>query len=301
MSTSDDISKCANCGKFGDDLKRCNACKLVKYCNATCQKAHRPKHKKACRKRASELHHEALFKQPPPNEDCPVCFLPLPIFLPARKYQACCGKVLCMGCFTAMFAAGGCRNEGGACPFCRKQAPYSDEAIVEKLCGRMEMKNDAEAFVVLGSYYVEGAYGLRKDEEKAFELYTRAAAIGSITNAHYALGTSYFNGQGVEKDKKKAKHHFEIAAIGGDVEARYGLGNMEIHAQIRRGVKHWMISARAGHDKSLEAVKTAYNSLPGEFLTKEEFEVTLRAHKDSVDGMKSEQRDLMAEVRRLNS
>ena len=71
------LTTCANCGKGEEssgDLKACTACKLVKYCNRECQIAHRPLHKKACKKRAAELHDEALFKEHPPPEDCPICF-----------------------------------------------------------------------------------------------------------------------------------------------------------------------------------------------------------------------------------
>ena len=49
---------CANCGKGEEcagDLKSCTACKMVKYCNRDCQIAHRPQHKKACKKRVAEL------------------------------------------------------------------------------------------------------------------------------------------------------------------------------------------------------------------------------------------------------
>jgi hypothetical protein len=35
-------------------------------------------HKKTCKLRAAELHEEALFKDPPPKEDCPIRFLPMP-------------------------------------------------------------------------------------------------------------------------------------------------------------------------------------------------------------------------------
>jgi len=49
------ITICAACGKAGDNLKICTACKLVKYCNRDCQISHRSKHKKECRKRAAEL------------------------------------------------------------------------------------------------------------------------------------------------------------------------------------------------------------------------------------------------------
>ena len=67
---------CANCGTDekgeGISLKACKSCMLVKCCNPTCQRNHWPKHKKPCKQRAAELHDEALFKDPPPKEDCPV-------------------------------------------------------------------------------------------------------------------------------------------------------------------------------------------------------------------------------------
>ena len=63
-NTDTDIYTCASCGKEGgDSLKACTACKMVKYCNRECQVAHRPLHKKACKKRAAELYDEALFKR----------------------------------------------------------------------------------------------------------------------------------------------------------------------------------------------------------------------------------------------
>ena len=83
------ISACANCGKGEEEsvsLKNCVACKMVKYCSRDCQKAHRSQHKKECRKRAAELHDEALFTQPPPQlEDCPICFQPLPLDTRQKK------------------------------------------------------------------------------------------------------------------------------------------------------------------------------------------------------------------------
>ena len=86
MSTVDKdiiLSVCANCGKGeeeSDKLKACTACKMVKYCNRECQIAHRPQHKKECKKRAAELHDENLFAEPPSQYgDCPICFLRLPL------------------------------------------------------------------------------------------------------------------------------------------------------------------------------------------------------------------------------
>ena len=57
---------CAGCGIAGIDdikLKECTACKSVQYCSVKCQREHRPKHKRQCKKRAAELRDEMLFKQ----------------------------------------------------------------------------------------------------------------------------------------------------------------------------------------------------------------------------------------------
>ena len=91
---------CANCGKGEEcsgDLKSCAACMLVKYCSRDCQIAHRPQHKKKCKKRAAELFDEALFKEPPPREECPICMLR------GATFRSCCGKNICEGCDYAMY------------------------------------------------------------------------------------------------------------------------------------------------------------------------------------------------------
>ena len=75
---------CADCGSMAEvdmALKACKSCMLVRYCNANCQRNHWPTHKTACKLRAAELRDEALFKDLPPKEDCPICFLPMPMRL----------------------------------------------------------------------------------------------------------------------------------------------------------------------------------------------------------------------------
>jgi hypothetical protein len=134
---------CAECGEEGGaSLKTCKACMLVKYCNAECQKKHWPTHKIACKLRAAELRDEALFKDPPPKEDCPICFLPMPknliccISLPpatilsvpifdfaianvdltdkeTAHFYSCCGKSVCGGCVYSFCKSGNI----GRCPF----------------------------------------------------------------------------------------------------------------------------------------------------------------------------------------
>ena len=119
---------CASCGKVGGNLNTCNKCKMVKYCNAACKKKHRSKHKKACERRVAELHDEALFKEHPPREDCPICFLPLPLDLGQTTFQSCCGKVICNGCIHAMREEARGRGKIELCAFCRVQ--YQSEVYL---------------------------------------------------------------------------------------------------------------------------------------------------------------------------
>ena len=132
-NNKDDIPNvCANCGKgeeTGITLKACTACKLVKYCNRECQIAHRPQHKRECKKRAAELHEEALFKQPPTVDDCPICFLRMPVLDTGRRYMSCCGKVVCSGCNHAPVYDHEGNVAADACPFCRTPAPTEEELV----------------------------------------------------------------------------------------------------------------------------------------------------------------------------
>jgi hypothetical protein len=157
---------CAECGEEGGvSLKTCKACMLVRYCSAECQRKHWPTHKKPCKERVAELREEALFKDPPPKEDCPICFLPMPIELiccvslpPAtilsvpiydfaeenkelarvdmnmETYYPCCGKNICRGCYS--FCKSGNNDK---CPFCNSdRGTKTDEEDVEEITKRVE-------------------------------------------------------------------------------------------------------------------------------------------------------------------
>ena len=115
MST---INTCANCGKGEEnsgDLKACTAYKMVTYCNRDCQIAHRPQHKKTCKKRTAELYDEALFQERPREEECPICMIILLLGSHVANFYSCCGKRVCNGCEYAM-AESGAKD---LCPFCR--------------------------------------------------------------------------------------------------------------------------------------------------------------------------------------
>jgi len=293
MSTTDDkevvISVCANCGKEGTNVTNtCNKCNSVKYCNATCKKKHRTKHKKQCERRVAELHDEKLFKQPPLlDEDCPICFLRMPSLGSGQVYMACCGKIICRGCVHAADERDK-KRLGSLCPFCRTPTPTTEKEMVKRYKKRMEL-NDAMAIYNLGAFSTEGQYGLPRNMAKALELYHRAAELG-YAGAYYNIGNAYRNGRGVERDMKKAEHYYELAAMDGVIEARNNLGATEevLKGNVDRAIKHYLIAIEGGNKMSLESVKQLYII---EHATKEDYTKALGKFQEYVDEVKSKQRD----------
>ena len=283
------MSSCANCGKGEEDsikLKTCTACKAVKYCNAACQKAHRPQHKNECRKRAVELQDEDLFKQTR-EEDCPICCIRLPASDSGKRYQVCCGKVICSGC---MFGVQVRDDVDTKCPFCRVPTPYEveTEIFVERFYKRMEF-GDTEAMYHIGYYHMYGDLGFPLNPEKAFELFIRAADLGHAS-ANYQLGKAYFLGQGpVERDVMKAIHYKKLAAMGGDLVARHSLGLIEAGVgNMDKALKHYMIALKSGYKTSLDEVRSLYTKGRA---TKKDYENALRSWQAYLDEIRSDQRD----------
>jgi len=286
VSSVSALSICAACGKEEDGdtkLKFCTACKLVKYCSRDCQIAHRSQHKKACKKRAAELRDEALFKEVEP-EECPICFLPQPLDNQSTFYS-CCGKHICDGCVYAMEMSEG----KDLCAFCRTPPTTSIAEEIERTKKLMD-KGDAYAHNFLAYSYALGLRGMPQDYQQSFKFYLKAGELG-CTEAYYNLGASYENGDGVEIDTKKAKHYWELAAIGGDIHSRHNLGCIEYNAgNYDRSLRFFISAARAGHKASLDKVKNGYMSGLG-LVTKEDYESTLRAYHERQKEMKSDARD----------
>jgi len=305
MSAEDNknVSVCANCGKEGAN-NICNKCQSVKYCNAVCKKVHKKKHKKDCEehirlaaekrdeelKLAAELHDAKLFKQPPPADDCPICFLRMPSLESGSIYYTCCGKVICSGCsYAPVYDDQGNEVDNQKCPYCRTPSPTEGEAV-EREKKRMHL-DDPIAIYHKGVYYRDGMNDYPQDYVKALELWHRAAELGHA-GAYTRIGYLYHQGNGIEVDKKKAMYYYELGAIQGNAMARHNLGNKEYRADnMDRAVKHWMIAVRSGHDDSLNNIKEMY--LQGD-ATKEDYTKALQLYQTYLGEIKSGQRDKAA-------
>ena len=310
---------CAECGEEGGaSLKACKACMSVKYCNAMCQHKHWSTHKKICKQRAAELRDEALFKDPPPKEDCPICFLPMPVkllccisLLPAtllsvpiydyafvnqelelgdtdmEGYYPCCGKSICRGCVDSFYKSGNI----GKCPYCKaERRKKTDEEMVEEMTKRVEA-NDPVSICVLANSYHHGV-GFQQDHARAIVLYAKAAELG-CSQAHYYLGELYENGG----DLKKAKFHREAAAMAGHEVARYSLGCMDhTSGHQDRALKHWKISASAGYYHSMQILIILFNQ---GIVSRDSVDSTLTSYNNSCAEMRSEARN--AAIRSIDS
>jgi tetratricopeptide (TPR) repeat protein len=267
------------------------------------------KHKKDCKQRAAELRDEALFKDPPPKEDCPICFLPMSINLiccmslpPATImsvpihdfaianeefakrdtaiYYPCCGKTICGGCIYSFGQSGNVDK----CPFCNSDRNgKTDEERVGEIMKRVEANDADSIFLLAGSYY-HGKCRLQQDHTKAIELYTKAAGLGS-SKAHYNLGVHYYKGG----DLKKAKFHYEAAAMAGHEVARTYLGCMEAqYGNMERAVKHLKIGALAGCFHSMHALIKFFQQ---DCISRESINSILVAYNNCCAEMRSETRD----------
>ena len=218
------------------------------------------------------------------GDRCPICFLY--IGLPISKHammKACCMKLVCNGCILAAQQ----RGMNDRCPFCRTPHPTDDASTLAMIQKRVS-KGDAEAINHLGDKYCFGVSGLTKDVPRAVELWTEAAELGSL-EAHYQLGVIYYIGKDTREDKPRGVHHWQQAAMKGHVSSRCNLGAIEYHnGKCERAVKHWMISAKMGHGKSLNFIKSCF--MDGN-ATKAQYAEALRGYGDAVEEMKNHQRE----------
>ena len=262
--------------------------------------------KPACKLRAAELRDEALFKDPLPMEECPICFLPMPINLincitlpPAtissvpiydfaianeelEEYFSCCGKTICQGCVHS-FNQTGNDDKNGKCAFCNSDRNNTKEERVQEMMRRVNA-NDPNSICMLANSYHRGLNGFQQDQTKTIELYVRAAELGS-SKAYGHLGNIYREGGNM----KKAKFHNEEGAMAGHEMARNNLGVIEYNSgNVERAVKHWTIAASAGEYLAMHHLKLCFER---GHVSRESVSSTLEAYNNSCKEMRSEARD----------
>ena len=241
-----------------------------------------------------------LWKPHPPTEDCPVCFVPLPLSEGEHAYWVCCGKIICSACTIETVRAENVINIKRAkkkqppldhsCPFCRTALDETKFQFEERV-----RKGDAKAAYSLAFKYRDGdaRKNIPKDEAKFLELLHHAAADLSSLNAVAELGRMYCYGEdGVTKDKWKGLKYLEDVIKMGDARARFILGCIEEKEEnIDLAIRHWKLAAAAGEKHSMKVLWKCFSKGA---LGKADLEETLRAHKEACDTMNSEERERYA-------
>jgi TPR repeat protein len=153
--------------------------------------------------------------------------------------------------------------------------------------------NDSEAMCHLGMSYFEGdeVVSIKKDIDKAVNLFHRAAELGSAEACRY-LGNIYYRGEGLNEDETKAKQYYEKAAMRGCSCSRFNLGCFEFEAgSFDRAIKHWLIAASGGDIRAVGYIKKAM--VKGD-ATRDDYAQALRGCELYLEEVKSSQRDRAA-------
>jgi TPR repeat protein len=88
---------------------------------------------------------------------------------------------------------------------------------------------------------------------------------------------------------KKAKFHFEAAAMAGHETARYNLGVMEFnYGNNEQAVKHWSIAASGGCYISMHKLITSFKR---GHIIRDAINLTLKAYNNACAEMRSDARD----------
>ena len=173
-------------------------------------------------------------------------------------------------------------------PF-RTPPPALEKEAIERRKKRMEV-GDLYSFFRMGCYYSRGLSGMPQDSAKAIEFWHKAGKV-----AYTNIGHAYYNGEGVERDAKMARHYFELAAMGGDSNARHNLGLTEENSgNYDRALKHHMIAVRGGDTDSVKEIQRMYMN---GHATKDQYAYALRSHQAYVNEIESDQREQAAAFR----
>ena len=253
------------------------------------------------KKLAEELEGADLFAPLPPTEDCAICLVPLSRVNSETCYYSCCGNEICRACVIVNTASIKKQNEeksigkklAYSCPFCREPMTITSEDNAQ-LQARCQQK-DRVAILLMGTRYWRGTHGVPKDDLKALDCHIRAIELGS-PEACVHLANRYEKGDGVAVNKERNALFERIGALRGSLSARHDIGVSEYESGNHEvGIRHWKISAEAGDQMSLNALRDIFNGdgkWPGkEFISKEEMDTVYRSCHDAQMEIKTEERE----------
>jgi hypothetical protein len=197
--------ECANCGTPGAPVG-CARCKLVGYCDKSCQKQHWKMHKKRCIPLKDRSVHLCEARD---EAECAICLLSLVAevcTLPCgHKYHAACIKEL--------------RTIGvkQSCPSCRATLPPDADKLFDDAMELYKLVKSGTA-----SWDV-----LTKSQQRKMDtvlLLLREAADQGHALSQFRIGVMYDKGQGVAKNAVESARWFHMAANQGFRDAQFILG-----------------------------------------------------------------------------
>jgi hypothetical protein len=102
------------------------------------------------------------------------------------------------------------------------------DAHADEVPGTSQARFVANAFVALGSYYLDGIpdSAVKPDADRAREMFAYAASYFRDPDAQYHLGRMYLDGTGGVREPKQAARWLLLAARKGQYEAQAVLGAM---------------------------------------------------------------------------
>ena len=119
---------------------------------------------------------------------------------------------------------------------------------------RKASQGDSEAQCAMADICADNTRVEFFDLQEAAFWYEKAAGQGR-TRAQWLLGTSYFQGMGVEKDLQLAEHWLLKSAQSGDADGQYALGGFYFMKPDIVKAEYWLEkAAEQGHEEARAAI-----------------------------------------------
>ena len=146
-------------------------------------------------------------------------------------------------------------------PSPRRNGATSPRALRNKIrtLQKKADENDVDSICSLAACYMLGE-GVDKDITKAFELYLKAAELGS-PDALYQTGVCYSYGKGTDVDKEKGFEYYLRSAELNNPKAQFAVGhfyeygNEEFQSDHELAKKWYRKAAEQGHDGARRALE----------------------------------------------